>query len=158
MWEQRSFTDAVIVCEGRSFPVHREVVALKSPVLAAAFVGRMLEASAARLEVQSATCDAVESCLRFLCTNTLPSSDALDVLPLAHCYQVEELVRRCGHELLRSLRPDTVVSTVVAVRAIREGGTMVAVRAIWDELLNCLRRDACLLTILCEHVEPIVEM
>ena len=142
----------------KSFPVHRAVVALKSPVLAAAFGGGMLEATTSRLEVPHAKCGAVESFLRFLYTNTLPSSDALDVLPLAHCYQVEELIRRCGHELLRSLRPDTVVSTVVAVRAIREGGTMVAVRAIWDELLNCLRRDACLLTILCEHVEPIVEM
>ena len=118
----------------------------------------MLEATTSRLEVPHAKCGAVESFLRFLYTNNLTSGHALDVLRLAHFYQVEELMRRCGQELLSSLSKETVVSTVVAVRAIRGGGTMAAVRAIWDELLNCLRRDACLLTILCEHVEPIVEM
>merc|ERR1712216_447297 len=41
MWEKRSFTDAVIVCHGRSLQVHREVLVAASPVLAAAFTGEM---------------------------------------------------------------------------------------------------------------------
>ena len=78
---------------------------------------------------------------------------------LAHFYQVEELLRRCGQELLKGLSKETVVDTVVAVRAVGGGGgTMAAVRAIWDELLNCLRRDACLLTTLCDSVPDFVEV
>ena len=118
----------------------------------------MLEATTLRLEVPHASEGAVESFLRFLYTNNLTSGHALDVLRLAHFYQVEELMRRCGQEWLNSLSKETVVSTVVAVRAIRGGGTMAAVRAIWDELLNCLRSDACLLPTVCDSVPDSVEV
>ena len=79
------------------------------------------------------------------------TNNLTDVLRLAHFYQVEEMLRRCGQELLKSLSKETVVDTVVAVRAVGGGGgTMAAVRAIWDELLKCLGRDKSLLATVVE--------
>ena len=97
---------------------------------------------------------AVESFLRFLCTNSFTSghahaSNLTDVFRLAHYYQVEELLRLCGQELLKELSKETVVGMVGTVRGLRQydeavGGksaTVTALRTIWKELVRAVQRD-----------------
>ena len=97
---------------------------------------------------------AVESFLRFLYTNSFTSGHAYtnnltDVLCLAHYYEVEELLRLCGQELLKEVSKETVVGMVGTVRGLRQydeavGGksaTVTALRTIWKELVRSLQRD-----------------
>lgn len=138
MWESRAFTDAEISCEGRAFPIHREVLAAASPVFAAAFGGSMREATTAKIEIVDATANAVKAFLQNIYTESLEPADAVAVLPLAHRYQVEGLVRRCGEELLRNLTAESVARVVEVLRTLKEDKL---VAPVWDALLGKLMAD-----------------
>lgn len=142
MWEARSFCDAELTCGGRSFLAHREVLAAASPVFAATFGGCMQEASAAKVEIGDTTPGAVEALLRCIYTSRLEPGEAAAVLPLAHRYQIERLVRRCSEVLLRTLSCDTVANIVRTLRRFREDK---AVAPVWDSLIAQVLADETLL-------------
>ena len=88
MWDDRCFTNAEIVCQGRVWKVHRCVLCVNSPVLAAAFGGQMQEAKSSVMEIKEAMTDDVEGMLRFIYTGELCSgkANASTLLLLAHRY------------------------------------------------------------------------
>lgn len=139
MWTERVFTDAVVVCEdGASFTVHRAVLCSASPVFAASFGGHMKEASSARLDIVDAPSEAVEALLRFIYTGLGEPRLAATVLPLAHRYQLDALVARCGEELVEELCPGTAAETVRALRPLREESSLAL---LWDQVLVKLQAD-----------------
>jgi len=149
MWEERAFTDAEVTCDGRSFSVHRTVLAAASPVFSATFRGQMREAATAQLEVVDAPASAVEALLRYIYTGVLEPATAAAVLPVAHRYQIERLVTRCCEELLRCLAPDTAVETVRALRALREDKVIVP---FWDRTIDKVHEDKALFRVVLEEV------
>merc|ERR1740121_2054447 len=98
----------------------------------------MKEATTARLDVGDTTASAVEALLKCVYTDCLDASDAASVLPLAHRYQIESLVKRCGEMLLRGLSPETVARTTRGLRSLREDR---AVAPLWDALVGRLLSD-----------------
>ena len=148
------YTDvALVTYDGTRFPAHQVVLASRSPVLDKLFKSQWFAGTDLPVAVD-ASVTAVESFLRFLCTNSFTSGHAYtnnltDVLCLAHYYEVEELLRLCGQELLKELSKETVVGMVGTVRGLRQydeavGGksaTVTALRTIWKELVRSLQRD-----------------
>ena len=68
---------------------------------------------------------------------------------LAHYYEVEELLRLCGRQLLKELSNDTVVDMVATVRRLRQrdkargvmSATVTTLHYLWKKLRECLQRD-----------------
>jgi len=140
MWEDRCFTDAEIVCQGRAWKVHRCVLCVSSPVLAAAFGGQMQEAKSSRMEIKEATPDNVEAMLRFIYTGDLDSgnANASTLLLLAHRYEVKGLAQRCGDYILDTLSKDLVTDVVRRLRALREDPE---VQPLWRTVLDKIFDD-----------------
>lgn len=65
------FTDAVIVCEGARIPVHRVILAARSPVFAAMFASVMREGRSGEVEAESVRRPVMEELLHFLYTGRL---------------------------------------------------------------------------------------
>jgi len=129
MWEARSFADAELACDGKAFPAHREVLAAASP-------------ASSRIDVGDSTPKAVEALLRCIYTGNLDAGDAPAVLPLAHRYQMECIVRRSGELMLQGLSPETAARTASTFRSFREDK---AVAPLWDSLVGrCLVDEALL--------------
>mmetsp|Transcript_73715 Transcript_73715/g.146125 ORF Transcript_73715/g.146125 Transcript_73715/m.146125 type:complete len:343 (+) Transcript_73715:80-1108(+) len=135
MWEDRYFTDAEIVCQGRAWKVHRCVLCVSSPVLAAAFGGQMQEAKSSRMDINEATADDVEAMLRFIYTGDLNngSANASSLLLLAHRYDVKGLVQRCGDHILDALSKDVVTDVVRCLRALRQDAE---IQPLWKTVLD----------------------
>jgi hypothetical protein len=135
MWDDRVFTDAEVICEGQVFPVHRTVLATASPVFLAAFSGNMQEAKTARIEIGDASVDAVEALLRHVYTSELKSDCALVVLPLAHRYQLADLVLQCCEEVIQTLSAEHVAEVVRTMRLYRYE-TRVCMVAFYNSCYN----------------------
>ena len=148
------YTDvALVTYDGTRFPAHQVVLASRSPVLDKLFKSQWFAGTDLPVAVD-ASVTAVESFLRFLYTNSFTSGHAYtnnltDVLCLAHYYEVEELLRLCGQELLKELSNDTVVDMVVIARGLLQydtamGGTsatVMALHCLWKKLVESLQRD-----------------
>lgn len=142
MWEEPAFTDAVVICQGTEFPVHRAVLTLASPVFAATFQGGMQEAHEARLQIVDASVDAAKALLRYIYTDELEPSLAMLVMPLAHRYQLDTLIIRCGEEMLKLVAPDNVAQMIRILRPLQEDA---AVQFVWQNMLQKLRTEESLL-------------
>ena len=77
------------------------------------------------------------------------TNNLTDVLFLAHYYEVEDLLRTCGLELLKKLSNETVVETIRMLRRLRRWGgesrTLMALDYLSAELTKSLQRDESLL-------------
>jgi len=142
MWEERLFTDAVVACEGRLIPVHRAVLVMGSPVFAAAFQGEMVEAQSARFEVQAGCYEAVHAMLCFMYTGELNPKLAIDVLPLAHTYQLEDLVSKCCEIVPTQVKCDNICSILRALKPF-QGDEVVG--QCWRDVVKQLQEKSQLL-------------
>jgi len=129
MWHRRRYTDIVIrAADGEPIECHRAQLAEGSPVLAAEFdrwAGEKKEVDV------NGDRSAVESMIAFFYTGELANTaDAAAVLPLAHRYQVDDLVLLAVDRLLESLSAQTVLAAARALRPLRGHGLHLA----WREL------------------------
>eukprot|EP00927_Polykrikos_kofoidii_P069534 TRINITY_DN65050_c0_g1_i1.p1 TRINITY_DN65050_c0_g1~~TRINITY_DN65050_c0_g1_i1.p1 ORF type:complete len:335 (+),score=42.62 TRINITY_DN65050_c0_g1_i1:50-1054(+) len=131
VWERRKYTDVVVkASDGHRIHCHRAQLAEGSPVFCAEFDHWAPEKP--ELDVLGDR-NAVEPMIEFFYTGEMnPSADAAAVLPLAHRYQVDDLVHLAAERLLESLGPNTIVSAARALRPLRE-----------DEALNATWRELC---------------
>lgn len=76
--------------------------------------------------------------IRYIYTGELQSDVALPLLPLAHRFQLEDLIAECCKQMLESLSTATVARTVKALRALQGQGQMAQ---IWEEALDTVLGD-----------------
>jgi len=141
MWQEKEFSDAELISQGHAFPVHRAVLCKASPVFAAAFRGSMREATTARVDIPEADPEAVEAMLRYIYAGAIRPEEAVHVLPLAHRYQLEDLVAECCTLMLQSLSTSNVAAIVKAFRMFRDQGQMAD---MWEEVLKKVSGDPAL--------------
>lgn len=145
--EERRFTDAEVVCEEKVFPVHREVLSIVSPVFRMAFSQEnMKEGQSRRIEINTATATTVEALLRFMYGDMheadMEEVNVIELLHLAHVYDIQTLVCACGQALMGKFASDNAVATVRALRTYREDPD---IAPVWNYLLYRLQHDGALL-------------
>lgn len=146
LWEQRKYTD-VVVCatigDGRRIPCHRAQLAVGSPVFAAE-LERWTNAQQADATPEvdvHAEGAVVEAMLEFLYTGELSSaSDVAAVLPLAHRYQVDDLVSLAAERVLEGLTPENAVSVARSLRPFRDEEGLL--REAWYEFNSRASADS----------------
>jgi len=139
MWEDRVFTDAVVVCGASSFPVHRSLLAATSQFFAKAFSSTMREGLDAKVVIDDAKHECVEAVLQYLYKGTVSSNvDSIALLPLAHRLEVTGLVEHCSEEIVGNVSTSNAAQTVAALRPFSSDA---CVRTHWKSLLRRLRED-----------------
>jgi len=133
LWERRPFSDATVVANnGKTFEVHRSVLAASSPVFEAAWRQPLRESEDRALHVDAAP-EAVESLLCFVYTGSpTDSTQPGEMLRLAHLYELPALVRMSATQLAMEVSPATAVSSVRALRPYRDD---TAVSGSWHQLM-----------------------
>eukprot|EP00415_Alexandrium_ostenfeldii_P001684 UN1684 len=96
MSRDRDFLDCKLVCGGRKFPCHRIVLATASPVWRVALAGSFKESRDAVIVVTDADPSTVEALLKYVYDGTFDAAHAVAMLPLAHRYEMDELVGLCA--------------------------------------------------------------
>jgi len=141
MWRRGKFTDGVVECEGQVYPIHRAFLCSMSPVFEAAFDGQFTESQTAKLAVGDATPEATHAMLTHLYTGQLPDeADLLEIMGLAHRFQLYDLLKTCAERLEKLLAPDTVGTTLRSLRRFRDDERIAQVYHRVKEVVHS-RRD-----------------
>ena len=91
--------DMQIVCKGKRFPCHKNILCAQCPVFERFLLGNSKEKQDSIIRLDDSEPGAVEFMLRFLYTGealSVPSQLELPVLQLADKYQLDRLKRACG--------------------------------------------------------------
>lgn len=133
MWRRRPFPDAQVVAQcGKTFAVHRAVLAASSHVLEAAWRQPLRESEERLLRID-ADADIVEALLCFMYTGQESvSCDPGEILSLAHLYGLHALVQGSATRLVTQV---TASNALTAVRALRPYRNDAAVSSAWQSLL-----------------------
>jgi len=150
VWEEREFTDAEVRCGGKNFRVHRCILSAAAPFFRAVFSGTMQEAITGVLDIDDAPSSAVEAMLRYIYTGTLGDADAKHVLPLAHRYEIDSLVKSCAQKMLDDLNETNIAEIIVQLRKYTCSSQCIA--ETYHEVQKRLQRNERLLISALAHV------
>merc|ERR1712129_594680 len=127
LWSDHAFSDCCIKCGDKTFQCHRAVLAAVSPVWRAALERDFQEKQERTINIQDANPLMVEVLLRCAYTGELELSSAIDVLPLAHYYQIPHLVARCANALVEQLSDANVVDVLDTLNKLSEDANVATV-------------------------------
>ncbi|GJN15675.1 hypothetical protein PR202_gb02611 [Eleusine coracana subsp. coracana] len=115
-------SDVSFIVDGETFPAHRLVLAVRSPVLKAELLGSMAEASMSTITLQEITPATFKAMRRFIYTDSFPEDDVLDgqslteelqrLLAAADRYALNRLKLLCAQKLYENFSVDTVATTL----------------------------------------------
>jgi hypothetical protein len=142
MWLDSTFSDCALTCGERRFNCHRAVLATASPVWRAALEGDFRERKEATIRIDDADPHVVESLLRYVYIGKLDGADTVAVLPLAHRYEMPDLVGLCVRTMVKHVNADSVAKVVSLVNMFSEHAE---VAPLWPKLVDQVRSDATLL-------------
>merc|ERR1711924_551522 len=94
------------------------------------------------IQVTDAEPDVVDALLRYIYTGKLLQRHAMALLPLAHRYEISDLVGLCVREMLRQLSVKNVTNIVSLVNRFSEHEE---VAVLWPTLLEQVKYDHALL-------------
>ena len=100
-----TFSDVTIDCDGQSFPCHRSILALSSPVFSAMFShSETTECTTKTVRVEDMSAAAMEAFLAFLYTSSVEGlkKHAKELAMAAEKYQIDELKMLALNEMDRS--------------------------------------------------------
>lgn len=103
--QKSDLTDLSFKVDDKIFPVHRNIISLRSDVLRAMINGKMKEASQNVIEIHETTPEAFEALLEFLYKGSVKPECMSDInsigsiMALAHEYQVKELFNHCAESI-----------------------------------------------------------
>ncbi|XP_064457083.1 speckle-type POZ protein-like [Ornithodoros turicata] len=112
--ENFELSDMTLVAGGKTFHVHKAVLAARSPVFNAMFKHAMGEKLESHVQLNDLTAEVVTEMLNFIYTDTVPnlSSTAVGLLEAAEKYDIKRLKYMCEQELSSGLESDTVVDVL----------------------------------------------
>mmetsp|Transcript_182037 Transcript_182037/g.442905 ORF Transcript_182037/g.442905 Transcript_182037/m.442905 type:complete len:318 (+) Transcript_182037:38-991(+) len=138
LWSDPVFSDLAILAGARSFPAHRAMLAAASSVFRRMLEAPMRENLEHRIEID-ATPEAVECVLKYIYTGEPPPhSQAHDVLPLAHRYELTDLAKCCSSLLVSRFSASTAQDVILALRPFKH---MEPMQQAWDELIRLAESD-----------------
>jgi len=154
MWEHVDFTDAVVMCGASRWPVHRCVLSVGSPVFKAMLKGGLREASEATVRIDDAPVAAVEALLHYIYAGSIDRADSgidvLELMPLAHRFELPVLLELCMEKCLKELSVDNAAKTVERLQLYSEESAC-ASEAL-EKVKQKLTRDDALLCAVLKHV------
>jgi hypothetical protein len=142
MWLDTAFSDCVLECGERKFNCHRAVLGTASPVWRAALEGDFRERKEAKIVITDVEPSVVESLLRYVYIGKLDGADTAAILPLAHRYDMPELVGLCVRTMVKQINAQSVAKVVSAVNLFSEHKE---VAPFWPKLVDRVKNDATLL-------------
>jgi len=138
LWSDPVFSDLTVLAGTRSFPAHRAMLAAASSVFRGMLDAPMRESLEHRIEIDAPPA-AVESVLKYIYTGEVPlASQAHDVLPLAHQYELADLAAWCSSSLVSHCSPSTAHDVILALRPFKDIEPM---QQAWDQLICLAESD-----------------
>lgn len=103
--EPWSLSDVILVVEDVEFHVHKGVLAMCSPVFELMFTSNFKEKEAKKIPLPDKTSDEIKELLLVLYPfgKTVTESNVDFLLPLAHEYQINKLIKRCEEVLVEQV-------------------------------------------------------
>lgn len=132
------FADCRVVCGSTVINCHRSVLAAVSPVWHAALRSNFREAREATISIQDAEPAIVKALLKYAYTGEVDSSCVASLLPLAHRYELPELVGICAQCMFDEMTVDNAVSYVSLLNMFIEHEK---VAIIWPLVVDKVSRN-----------------
>jgi len=144
MWLDGEFADCKVVCAEREFSCHRAVLGTASSVWYAALKGGFRESHDAKIVIEETSASSVEALLTYIYTGKLEESHSVasGVLPLAHRYDLPDLIAICTQILVLKVTVDTVGDTLSLVNMFIDHE---CVAAQWNSLQEKVHNDPAML-------------
>merc|ERR1711971_1244174 len=120
-------------CGEKMLQCHRIVLATASPVWRSAFEGTFREGQEATIRIQDAKPSEVEALVQYAYTGEFDDANATALMPLAHRYEMPELVACCGWSMLSQLSVTNVAQTVSTINTFSEHAE---VAPLWSKLVK----------------------
>ena len=114
--ETENFSDLTISCQGRSFPVHKAILAARSVAFAAMLINDTKEAKENKIEIADVDSDTMEIFLEYIYGSKLPCLDkgqAYHLMIMGDKYNVGALVQACQLYLLDDLQASDLVQVAI---------------------------------------------
>ena len=111
-----NFSDLNISCQGKSFPVHRALLAARSDVFLAMLMHDTKEANEQKIEINDVDPDTMEIFLQYIYGSKLPQLDteqASSLMILGDKYNVSALMEACRLRLLEDLQSCDLVQVAI---------------------------------------------
>eukprot|EP00092_Neocalanus_flemingeri_P022975 GFUD01024907.1.p1 GENE.GFUD01024907.1~~GFUD01024907.1.p1 ORF type:complete len:344 (-),score=84.70 GFUD01024907.1:66-1097(-) len=133
-------SDLKIVCSGKVFKCHKNILSARSTVFKNMLSGETLENLNGEVPIEDSSAEAVEEMLKYIYTGEIPDSDKLDVLSiellhLAEKYHLDSLKFACGGSIASSLTISTCISDFITVERYFPPDS--SVRKKVDQFLRC---------------------
>lgn len=115
LWTSGLLSDLSIKAGTGVFKVHKNVLAVNSPVFAAMFSHEMQENLENKMEILDISVEAIKEFLEFIYLRQLPkdSEHAIDLYAASAKYQIEELTKVCESLVLESLSTENVFDVFI---------------------------------------------
>ena len=139
------------MCGEKALQCHRIVLATASPVWRTALESGFREGQEAAINIEDAQPFEVEALIQYAYTGVFDAANAAVLLPLAHRYEMPDLVGRCGRLMLSQLSVTNVAHTVSAINTFSEHEE---VAPLWSKLVEKVSSDFILREAAMRHVRP----
>jgi len=110
--EGNNYPDLTLVCEGgKQFQVHRFVLASRSVVFKTMFEVDMRERATGTVDMKNCDETVVSAFINYLYSDKIPKNftNLIDLLQLAHRYQVSSLVDQCSKRLIKEVTAGNLI-------------------------------------------------
>eukprot|EP00930_Biecheleria_cincta_P060891 TRINITY_DN46477_c0_g1_i1.p1 TRINITY_DN46477_c0_g1~~TRINITY_DN46477_c0_g1_i1.p1 ORF type:complete len:316 (-),score=29.64 TRINITY_DN46477_c0_g1_i1:15-962(-) len=139
LWEDRVFCDLTITVATRSFSAHRAMLAAASPVFRRMLEVPMREKHEHRIEIDAPP-EAVEAVLKYIYTGEEPTGlESLDVLPLAHRYELNNLTAACTSMLIWQFSPSNAQAIIQTLRPFKDSEP---IKKAWNDMIALAEKDS----------------
>jgi len=123
MYEDKFFTDFEIISDGKSYPCHKVVLSVVSPVFRKMMESEMKEALESTLVLESHPEEVINSFLRFIYTGEMDEKVMIEhcvtFLELGEKYDMEGLKVEAEQAMISSLNPENMISFLKAGQLLR---------------------------------------
>ena len=127
----RNLTDFELTVEGKCFPVHKFVLAARSPVFATLFEDEPLKSPTESIStiqrIAPVDAECMEQFLKFLYTGELDGIATKDLLQLASIYQVETLEKICQAATAAYIGCDQMATLALSLNA-EDGNSSIEIK------------------------------
>ena len=109
--ESGNYSDAILVMQSLRFPVHKAILAARSPVFAALFVNNEKDPVVEVIDVDR---DIIWEALRYIYTGRVQNLESIakELLRVASVYEIQDLQAMCEESLCRNLSVDNAVAVI----------------------------------------------
>jgi len=110
-------SDVDVVCVGKVFKCHRNILCARSMVFKSILLGDTQENVEKKVEIKDTTVEAVEEMLKYIYTGKIPEDEQLnsDLLQLADMYVLDTLKIACGEGILAKLNISNCIPSYIMI-------------------------------------------